>query len=120
MLREFCAGEAVIQAEGLTVMDVLSHAILRYPMLEHHLMTGQGRIRDHLHLFLNEDDVRDDLWQAIRDGDQIYVLLAMSGGLKPTFLGYDDHHDQGDQDGDHREGKLGSGRGQGSFQRSHR
>ena len=33
-----------------------------------------------MHLFLNETDVRDDLSAATREGDQIYVLQAMSGG----------------------------------------
>jgi hypothetical protein len=37
-------------------------------------------VREHVHVFLNETDVRQDLAAATRDGDEIYVLQAMSGG----------------------------------------
>ena len=51
------------------------HALLRIDVLNE-----RGEVREHVHLFRNETDVREDLSAATREGDEIYVLQAMSGG----------------------------------------
>jgi len=44
------------------------------------VLNERGEVREHVHLFLNENDVREDLRAATRDGEEIYVLQAMRGG----------------------------------------
>jgi molybdopterin synthase sulfur carrier subunit len=80
LLAPFCDGETSLQVSGGDVRAALEDAITRHPLLRTHLLDERGRVREHIHLFLNETDVRDDLDAATRDGDELYVLQAMSGG----------------------------------------
>jgi sulfur-carrier protein len=80
LLAPFCGGETSLKVTGSDVRAALDDAIARHPLLRTHLLDERGRVREHLHLFLNETDVRDDLGAATSDGDELYVLQAMSGG----------------------------------------
>jgi len=80
ILAPFCEGETSLPVSGNDVRTALADAMTRHPMLRRHLLDEEGRVREHLHLFLNETDVRNELDAATRDGDELYVLQAMSGG----------------------------------------
>ena len=79
-LAQFCAGERVLKVAGATVDDALGDATARHPLLRVQLLDEGGRVREHLHLFLNDTDVRRDLDTVLREGDELTVLRAMSGG----------------------------------------
>lgn len=80
MLAAFCGGQARLPVNGADVRSALEDAIARHPLLRTHVLNERGEVREHVHLFLNETDVREDLSAATREGDEIYVLQAMSGG----------------------------------------
>lgn len=80
MLHQFTGGESNLAIEAESVRAALEVAMERHPMLRRHLMTEAGVIREHLHVFLNDDDVRNQLDHALSDRDEIHVLQAMSGG----------------------------------------
>jgi sulfur-carrier protein len=73
-------GERSLEVEGGTVREALADAIRLNPLLGTHLFAEDGSVREHLHVFLNEDDVRSALDSATREGDEIVILQAMSGG----------------------------------------
>ena len=79
-LAQFCAGERVLSVSGAAVDDALGDATSRHPLLRTQLLDEGGRVREHLHLFLNDTDVRRDLDTVLREGDELTVLRAMSGG----------------------------------------
>jgi sulfur-carrier protein len=79
-LAQFCAGERVLMVSGATVASALGDATTRHPLLRAQLLDEGGRVREHLHLFLNDTDVRRDLDTVLREGDELTVLRAMSGG----------------------------------------
>jgi molybdopterin converting factor small subunit len=79
-LAQFCGGERLLAVSGATVDDALAAAAARHPLLRGQLLDERGRVREHLHLFLNDTDVRRDLQAALREGDELTVLRAMSGG----------------------------------------
>ena len=79
-LAQFCAGTSRLPLSASTVREALEGATRIHPLLRAHLFDESGRIREHLHLFRNWDDVRDDLDVSLEDGDELYVLRAMSGG----------------------------------------
>ncbi|HYZ00961.1 MAG TPA: MoaD/ThiS family protein [Candidatus Binatia bacterium] len=81
-LAQFCAGERVLTVSGATVDEALGDATTRHPLLRVQLLDEGGRVREHLHLFLNDTDVRRDLDTALREGDELTVLRAMSGGSR--------------------------------------
>lgn len=79
-LAQFCAGERALKVAGATVDGALRDATTRHPLLRAQLLDEGGRVREHLHLFLNDTDVRQDLDTVLREGDELTVLRAMSGG----------------------------------------
>ena len=81
-LAQFSGGERVLSVSGGTVDEALGDATTRHPLLRVQLLDERGRVREHLHLFLNDTDVRRDLDTALREGDELTVLRAMSGGSR--------------------------------------
>jgi molybdopterin converting factor small subunit len=79
-LAQFCDGERILAVEGATVREALATAASDHPLLRAQLLDERGRVREHLHLFLNETDVRRDLDTPVSGGDELIVLRAMSGG----------------------------------------
>ena len=79
-LASFCDGERNVSAEGATVRSALESAFDRHPMLRSQLVDEAGSLRPHLHLFLNEEDVRNALDTPLTPGDRLLVLRATSGG----------------------------------------
>jgi molybdopterin synthase sulfur carrier subunit len=80
MLASAAGGSTRIQVTGDTARQALDDAFARHPLLRTHLLDEEGRVREHVHLFLNEDDIRERLAAELREGDQLVVLQQMSGG----------------------------------------
>jgi molybdopterin synthase sulfur carrier subunit len=51
----------------------------RYPGLRFRIITEQGTIRQHIRIFVKEEQVRD-LSVALQPEDQIHIICALSGG----------------------------------------
>ncbi len=79
-LAGFCGGERHLAAEGPTVRSALDAAFARHPLLRSQLVDETGSLRPHLHLFLNDEDVRNALDTPVGSGDSLLILRATSGG----------------------------------------
>jgi adenylyltransferase/sulfurtransferase len=81
-LRGLTGDRAEVRAAGGTVREVLGALEARHPGLGARLLDGQGALRRHVNLFLNEDDLRGlgGLDAPVRDGDRLTVIPAMAGG----------------------------------------
>ncbi len=77
------AGARKLTIDGMTVADVLDTLPSLLPGLRERIRDEQGRIRDHLNVFRNEDEIRrlDGDRTTLRDGDTVHLIPAMSGGL---------------------------------------
>ena len=53
-----------------------------HPTLRERLRDEHGRLREHLSVYVNKDDVRFLQGEAtpVRDGDVVHVIPAVSGG----------------------------------------
>lgn len=80
MLASAAGGSTRIRVTGETARQALDDAFARHPLLRTHLLDEEGHVREHVHLFLNEDDIRERLAAELREGDQLVVLQQMSGG----------------------------------------
>ena len=67
---------------GTTVAAVLELAFAEAPRLRGYLLDDQGRLRQHVALFLNGQPVRDreKLSDPLQPADEVYVFQALSGG----------------------------------------
>ena len=83
-LRVYAEGrrEVEIDAGRGTLRDVLLTLWSRYPGLRDRLASEQGEIREHINIFIGNEDIRflDGLATRISDGAEISIVPAISGG----------------------------------------
>jgi len=77
-LRDLAGGQAEVEAEGTTVVEVLRSLGSARPALAGWILDERGRVREHLALFVNGE--RADAEAPVGPGDRIHVLPSISGG----------------------------------------
>ena len=80
-LRRYIAvPPAIVKAE--TVREALDVVFDANPKLRSYILDDQGRLRQHVNVFVNGAMIADRARQsdAIEASDEIYVLQALSGG----------------------------------------
>ncbi|MBI4400733.1 MAG: MoaD/ThiS family protein [Nitrospirae bacterium] len=78
-LRSYTGQQAEVNVNGSTLEEVLATLDQRYPGLRFRIITEQNTIREHIRIFVNEQQAQD-LMTALRPDDQIHILCALSGG----------------------------------------
>ena len=78
-LRSYTKQKSEVAAEGQTLAEALATLDRRYPGLRFRIITEQDTIRQHIRIFVNEEQVRD-LSVALQPEDQIHIICALSGG----------------------------------------
>jgi len=78
-LRSYTKEKSAVEAEGITVAEVLSALDHRYPGLRFRIITEQDTIRKHIRIFVNETQAQT-LKTPLRPGDEVYIICALSGG----------------------------------------
>jgi molybdopterin converting factor small subunit len=78
-LRSYTGERAHVEADGATVAEVLADLDRQFPGLRFRVVDEQGRLRQHMKVFVGEDAVRD-LDTAVADGTEITLMQALSGG----------------------------------------
>ena len=78
-LRSYTKQKSEVAAEGRTVADVVSALDRLYPGLRFRIITEQDTIRQHIRIFVNEEQARD-LSVPLQPEDQIHIICALSGG----------------------------------------
>ena len=78
-LRSYTGQQSVVEAEGTTVEDVLNDLDRQFPGFRFRMVDEQGRLRQHMKVFINEDAVRD-LSTAVAESDEVTIMQALSGG----------------------------------------
>ena len=70
-------GEA--EASGATLAAVLSDLDRRYPGIRFRMIDEQDRVRRHIRIFVNGEQVRE-LAHPVRATDEVVIVQALSGG----------------------------------------
>lgn len=68
-----------VEAEGATVADVLAALDVKFPGIRFRMIDEQERIRRHIRLFVNGEQVRD-LAEPLKPRDELIIVQALSGG----------------------------------------
>lgn len=81
-LRRYAGGEALLEAAGATVGEVLDDAFRRHPGLRIRLVDEAGVVRSHLAVFRNEGQLPREqaAGESLGPGDTLTLLLAVDGG----------------------------------------
>lgn len=82
LLRDTLGGREPLAATGTTLAEALDDLFRRHPLLRIHLYEEGGGLRRHVLLFHNDENVgaRPAAGIALRPGDRVTVLQAVSGG----------------------------------------
>ena len=83
-LREFTAGKSRVHLDQspATLADALSALWTLYPGLRDRIATEQGQVRQHINIFIGNEDVRytGGLASPVAAGVEISIVPAVSGG----------------------------------------
>jgi molybdopterin converting factor small subunit len=72
-------GAARVEAQGDTVDALLRDLDARYPGIRFRMIDEQDRVRRHIRIFVNGEQVYD-LERPLNEDDEICIMQALSGG----------------------------------------
>ena len=79
---DFAGGLRSVAVDGPTLRAALDDLVARHPSLGERLRDEHGNLREHLNVYVNQDDLRslDGESTRVSDGDVIQLIPAVSGG----------------------------------------
>jgi MoaD family protein len=82
VLRVRCGNAAQLSVTAADVRGVLEELERRHPDLYASICDETGKVRRHVNLFVNKDNIRDGqgLDTGLSSGDVVTILPAVSGG----------------------------------------
>ena len=80
-LRSYTNREAVISASGSTVAEVLADIERQFPGFRFRIIDEQDGIREHIKIFVNEDQVQN-INALAAETDALHIICALSGGKR--------------------------------------
>ena len=80
--RRFTDGELKVSTGAATVADALTDLTTKYPALSRHVRDEQGQIRQHINIFIGNENIRysGGLTSPVSEGAEISIVPAVSGG----------------------------------------
>ena len=83
-LRDFTGGRSKVEIEHspATLADALSALWTLYPGVRDRITTEQGQLRQHINVFIGDENVRftGGLASPVSAGSEISIVPAVSGG----------------------------------------
>ena len=81
-LRTYTAMQDTIEVEGSTVGELLSNMTSTYTELRKHLFTEDGKLRNFVNIYVNDDDIRylDKEETPVSSDDTVSIVPSVAGG----------------------------------------
>src|SRR3990170_967534 len=81
-LRQYAGNRDAVDVEAESVTEALQDLVGRHDALRKHLYTEEGRLRNFVNVYVNEEDIRylQKDATALRDGDTISIVPSIAGG----------------------------------------
>jgi molybdopterin synthase sulfur carrier subunit len=82
-LRNFTQGADAVEADGLSVGEVLNNLKIKASGIETRLFKGPNQLNRFVNVYLNDEDIRHlkNLETPVKAGDEISIVPAIAGGL---------------------------------------
>jgi sulfur-carrier protein len=77
-LRKLAGGNAQLELDGLTVIELLRGLEARHPEITGWILDERGRVRRHINVFVNAERGAEET--PVSGGDRVEVLPAITGG----------------------------------------
>ncbi len=81
-LRRLTDGKEEVAAAGATIAEVLADLETKHPGFREKLFDAEGRIKRHVNIFANDEDIRflSNLDTPVADSDEVSIVPAIAGG----------------------------------------
>jgi molybdopterin/thiamine biosynthesis adenylyltransferase/rhodanese-related sulfurtransferase/molybdopterin converting factor small subunit len=81
-LRPFTDKQESVEVSGATVGDLLTDLTTRYDGLRKHLYAENGKLRNFVNVYLNDEDIRYLQREAtpVKEGDTLSIVPSVAGG----------------------------------------
>src|SRR5688572_29778212 len=81
-LRPFTDKKESVEVSGGTVGELLADLTRRYEGLRKHLYTDEGRLRNFVNVYLNDEDIRylQREQTPVKPGDSLSIVPSVAGG----------------------------------------
>ncbi len=82
LLKYYLNQQTEVTLTGTTVAAVLDSLVSQYPVIQAHIFDSSGKVRRHINLFVNTENIRNlaGLETPVTDQDVIKVLPSVTGG----------------------------------------
>src|SRR5258708_11963031 len=82
-MQRYAGNQEEIETTGSTVDEALSHLSQQFPDLRKHLFSDEGKLRNYVNVYVNDDDSRylDGGATPLKDGDTLTIVPSIAGGL---------------------------------------
>jgi len=82
LFRYYLNQQTQVSLPGASVQETLQALIAAYPAIGPHLFDSQGRLRRHINLFVNSENIRslNELETALSAEDVLKILPSVTGG----------------------------------------
>jgi molybdopterin converting factor small subunit len=82
-LRPFTDKQEAVEVTGATVGELLADLTTRHGGLRKHLYTEEGRLRNFVNIYLNDEDIRylQKEQTPVKVGDTLSIVPSVAGGL---------------------------------------
>ena len=78
-LQSYTGRCALVEAHGSTLDEVLIDLDRQYPGIRFRIINEQDRIREHIKIFINQEQARA-LTVLLQPGGEVQIICALSGG----------------------------------------
>jgi len=78
-LRSYTGDEKWVTCSGATLSEMLAELDAQFPGIRFRVVDEQGRLRQHMKIFVNQEHVRD-LSTSLAHVDEVTIMQALSGG----------------------------------------
>jgi sulfur-carrier protein len=68
-----------VDANGVTLAELFADLDRRYPGLRFRVVNEQGKLREHIKVFVNRQIV-EDMNASLQPDDHVHIITAISGG----------------------------------------
>src|ERR1044071_5232603 len=85
-LRPFTDKKEAVEVNGGTVGELLADLTTQYEGLRKHLYTDQGKLRNFVNVYLNDEDIRylEKENTPVKPGDSLSIVPSVAGGAPTT------------------------------------
>src|SRR4029450_5758521 len=90
-LRPFTDKKEAVEVSGATVGELLTDLTTQYDGLRKHLYADDGRLRNFVNVYLNDEDIRylQREQTPVKPGDSLSIVPSVAGGAPTTTAGAD-------------------------------